>query len=68
MKLGPKLTRLQHELCKEVTLREIQDALFNIDSNKIHGIDGFTTCFSMKVWKIIQVDVQKAIKEVFFRA
>lgn len=40
MKLGPKLTLLQQQkLCKDVTFQEIQDALFNIDSNKTPGMD-----------------------------
>ncbi|GKC56562.1 RNA-directed DNA polymerase, eukaryota, reverse transcriptase zinc-binding domain protein [Tanacetum coccineum] len=52
-------------LCKDVTIQEIEEALKSIDDNKAPGFDGFTTKFFKATWDIIGSDVFEAIKEFF---
>ncbi|GJS68035.1 RNA-directed DNA polymerase, eukaryota, reverse transcriptase zinc-binding domain protein [Tanacetum coccineum] len=49
----------------EVTNEEIKRALFDIDSNKAAGPDGFTSYFFKKAWSIIRKDVCLAVKDFF---
>ncbi|GJY22932.1 RNA-directed DNA polymerase, eukaryota, reverse transcriptase zinc-binding domain protein [Tanacetum coccineum] len=49
----------------EVTHREIKEAMFDIDSAKASGPDGYTSCLFKKAWEVIGKDVCMAIKEFF---
>ncbi|GJV82645.1 RNA-directed DNA polymerase, eukaryota, reverse transcriptase zinc-binding domain protein [Tanacetum coccineum] len=49
----------------EVNDKEIKEAIFDIDSNKAAGRDGYSSCFFKKSWEIVGKDVCKAIKEFF---
>ncbi|GKB28957.1 RNA-directed DNA polymerase, eukaryota, reverse transcriptase zinc-binding domain protein [Tanacetum coccineum] len=49
----------------EISDEEIKEALFDIDSSKNTGPDGFTSCFFKKAWGIIGNDICLAVKEFF---
>ncbi|GKA61125.1 RNA-directed DNA polymerase, eukaryota, reverse transcriptase zinc-binding domain protein [Tanacetum coccineum] len=49
----------------EVTDVEIKEAIFDIDSSKASGPDGYTSCSSKKAWGIIRKEVCLAVKEFF---
>ncbi|GJW60307.1 RNA-directed DNA polymerase, eukaryota, reverse transcriptase zinc-binding domain protein, partial [Tanacetum coccineum] len=49
----------------EVNDKEIKEAIFDIDSDKAAGRDGYSSCFFKKSWEIVGKDVCKAIKEFF---
>lgn len=40
-------------LCAEFTSEDIKCALFDIDKNKAHGIDGYTSGFYKHAWPYI---------------
>ncbi|GKE58210.1 RNA-directed DNA polymerase, eukaryota, reverse transcriptase zinc-binding domain protein [Tanacetum coccineum] len=48
-----------------VTSDEIKEAIFDIDSNKAVGPDGYTSGFFKKVWSIIRKEVCLAIRDFF---
>ncbi|GJZ27198.1 nucleolar protein 56-like protein, partial [Tanacetum coccineum] len=62
-------TKLNHkesmEMIKEATDSEIKNALFDIGDNKAPGLDGYTSTFFKKAWKVVGKDVCMAIKEFF---
>nr|GEU50184.1 hypothetical protein [Tanacetum cinerariifolium] len=61
-----KLTQGEVEsMIKEVTDKEIREAIFDIDNDKAPGPDGFTSNFFKKAWKTVGEDVCRAIKEFF---
>ncbi|KAL2226774.1 UNVERIFIED_CONTAM: hypothetical protein Sindi_2036100 [Sesamum indicum] len=46
---GPKLSsELTEELCREVTAREVKEAIFNINDNKAPNPNGYSSCFFKK--------------------
>ncbi|GKC78429.1 RNA-directed DNA polymerase, eukaryota, reverse transcriptase zinc-binding domain protein, partial [Tanacetum coccineum] len=47
----------------EISDEEIKEALFDIDSSKTAGLDGFTSCFFKKAWGIIGNDICLAVKD-----
>ncbi|GJV90083.1 RNA-directed DNA polymerase, eukaryota, reverse transcriptase zinc-binding domain protein [Tanacetum coccineum] len=49
----------------DVTHKEIKEVMFDIDSNKSLGPDGFTSKFFKKTWNIVGNDVCLAIKDFF---
>ncbi|GKD56770.1 RNA-directed DNA polymerase, eukaryota, reverse transcriptase zinc-binding domain protein, partial [Tanacetum coccineum] len=49
----------------EVSDNEIKDVMFDIDSSKASGPDGYTSCFFKKAWSLIGKDVCMAIREFF---
>ncbi|GKA27785.1 RNA-directed DNA polymerase, eukaryota, reverse transcriptase zinc-binding domain protein [Tanacetum coccineum] len=53
------------EMVREVNNKEIKEAVFDIDSNKVVGPDGYSSCFFKKSWQIVGEDICKAIKELF---
>ncbi|GKB94345.1 RNA-directed DNA polymerase, eukaryota, reverse transcriptase zinc-binding domain protein, partial [Tanacetum coccineum] len=48
-----------------VTDDEIKEAIFDIDSTKAAGPDGYSSCFFKKAWKCIGKDVCEAIRDFF---
>ncbi|GJU46929.1 hypothetical protein Tco_1204195 [Tanacetum coccineum] len=48
-----------------VTSDEIKEAIFDIDSNKAFGPDGYTSGFFKKAWSIIGKEVCLAIRDFF---
>ncbi|GJR98403.1 hypothetical protein Tco_0270577 [Tanacetum coccineum] len=48
-----------------VTDEEIKEAVFDIDSNKASGTDGYTSGFFKKAWHIVGKEVCLAIKDFF---
>ncbi|GJW24118.1 RNA-directed DNA polymerase, eukaryota, reverse transcriptase zinc-binding domain protein [Tanacetum coccineum] len=52
-------------MIKDVTSKEIKDALFDIWDNKAPRPDGYSSVFFKKAWKVIGDDFCKAIKEFF---
>ncbi|GJX60481.1 hypothetical protein Tco_0291871 [Tanacetum coccineum] len=53
------------EMIVEVTDKEIKDAIFDIDSAKDSGLDGYTSCFFKKAYDIIGKEVCAAVREFF---
>nr|GEU62973.1 hypothetical protein [Tanacetum cinerariifolium] len=53
------------DMIKEVSDKEIKEALFDIDSSKAAGPNGYTSCFFKKAWGIIGNDICLAIREFF---
>ncbi|GJZ56099.1 RNA-directed DNA polymerase, eukaryota, reverse transcriptase zinc-binding domain protein [Tanacetum coccineum] len=52
-------------MVREVTNKEIQEAMFGIGDDKASGPDGFTAKFFKKSWDIVGKDVCEAIKDFF---
>nr|GEZ39445.1 hypothetical protein [Tanacetum cinerariifolium] len=52
-------------MVREVTSKEIRDAIFAIGDNKAPGPDGYSALFFKESWNIIASDVTKAVKEFF---
>ncbi|GJZ15926.1 RNA-directed DNA polymerase, eukaryota, reverse transcriptase zinc-binding domain protein [Tanacetum coccineum] len=61
-----KLSQVEAEnmIC-EVSNEEIKNALFDIDSSKAAGPDGFSAGFYKKAWEIIGDELCLAVKEFF---
>nr|GEV95401.1 hypothetical protein [Tanacetum cinerariifolium] len=71
-------TKISHEydlaMIRMITDEEIKDAIFNIDSSKAAGPNGYTSCFFKKAWSCIwknearrcdmKIDIQKAYDTV----
>ncbi|KAL0283048.1 UNVERIFIED_CONTAM: hypothetical protein Sangu_2914400 [Sesamum angustifolium] len=65
---GPKLpTELTLELCRAVTPLEVKQAIFQISDNKAPGIDGYSTGFFKRAWKVVGDQVCTAVMD-FFRS
>ncbi|GJY52457.1 RNA-directed DNA polymerase, eukaryota, reverse transcriptase zinc-binding domain protein [Tanacetum coccineum] len=54
-----------NDMIKDVSDKEIKEALFDIDSSKAAGPDGYSLCIFKKAWNIIGTDVCLAVKEFF---
>ncbi|GJT83821.1 RNA-directed DNA polymerase, eukaryota, reverse transcriptase zinc-binding domain protein [Tanacetum coccineum] len=52
-------------MVREVTDKEIKDAMFGIGDEKAPGPDGFTAKFFKKSWNITGNDICKAVKDFF---
>nr|GEV15528.1 hypothetical protein [Tanacetum cinerariifolium] len=52
-------------MVREVTSKEIRDAIFAMGDNKALGPDGYSALFFKESWNIIASDVTKAVKEFF---
>nr|GEV71134.1 hypothetical protein [Tanacetum cinerariifolium] len=52
-------------MVREVTSKEIRDAIFAMGDNKAPGPDGYSALFFKESWNIIASDVTKAVKEFF---
>ncbi|GJW27110.1 hypothetical protein Tco_0040921 [Tanacetum coccineum] len=52
------------EMISPVTRQEIKAAIFDIEYDKAPGQNGFTSKFYKSTWKVVGVDVCKAIKEL----
>ncbi|GKA91117.1 RNA-directed DNA polymerase, eukaryota, reverse transcriptase zinc-binding domain protein [Tanacetum coccineum] len=53
------------DMIKDVSDKEIKEALFDIDSSKAAKPDGYTSYFFKKAWGIIGSDICLAIREFF---
>nr|GEW11949.1 hypothetical protein [Tanacetum cinerariifolium] len=53
------------KMIKDITDKEIQEAMFDIDNDKASGPDGYTSCFFKKAWNTVGMDVCLAVKEFF---
>ncbi|GJZ49122.1 RNA-directed DNA polymerase, eukaryota, reverse transcriptase zinc-binding domain protein [Tanacetum coccineum] len=53
------------EMIKNVTAKEVKDALFSMGNDKSPGPDGYTACFFKESWDIVAADVTCAIQEFF---
>ncbi|GJW60795.1 zinc knuckle CX2CX4HX4C containing protein [Tanacetum coccineum] len=53
------------DMVREVTNKEIKDAMFSIGDDKSPGPDGFTAAFFKEAWSIIENDVSFAVREFF---
>ncbi|GJW99432.1 RNA-directed DNA polymerase, eukaryota, reverse transcriptase zinc-binding domain protein [Tanacetum coccineum] len=49
----------------EVTDKEIKEVIFDIDPSKASSLDGYTSFFSKKAYKVIRKEVCLIIKELF---
>ncbi|GJS59198.1 RNA-directed DNA polymerase, eukaryota, reverse transcriptase zinc-binding domain protein [Tanacetum coccineum] len=52
-------------MIREVSDKEIKDALFDIDDSKSLGPDGFSAAFFKKSWSVIGANICKAVMEFF---
>ncbi|GJY88017.1 hypothetical protein Tco_0502645 [Tanacetum coccineum] len=52
-------------MIREVSDKEIKEALFSLGDNKAPGPNGYSAAFFKEAWDIISVDVCKAIKKFF---
>ncbi|GJW05972.1 ribonuclease H-like domain-containing protein [Tanacetum coccineum] len=53
------------EMVKEVSDKEIKEAMFDIEDNRAPGPDGFSSVFFKKACNVVGRDVYAAIKEFF---
>ncbi|GJX63173.1 hypothetical protein Tco_0296073 [Tanacetum coccineum] len=53
------------DMVREVTNKEIKDAMFSMGDDKSPGPDGFTAAFFKEAWSIIENDVSFAVREFF---
>nr|GEZ79976.1 hypothetical protein [Tanacetum cinerariifolium] len=61
-----KLTAKEADfMVREVTDKEVKDAMFGIEDDKAPGPDGFTAKFFKKSWDIVGKDVYEAVKDFF---
>nr|GEX18988.1 hypothetical protein [Tanacetum cinerariifolium] len=52
-------------MIKDITDKEIQEAIFDNDNDKALGPDGYTSCFFKKAWNVVGMDVCLVVKEFF---
>nr|GEV05254.1 hypothetical protein [Tanacetum cinerariifolium] len=52
-------------MIKDITDKEIQEAMFDIDNDKAPGPDGYTFCFFKKAWNVVGMDVCLTVKQFF---
>ncbi|XP_022891948.1 uncharacterized protein LOC111406808 [Olea europaea var. sylvestris] len=66
VKNGPLLME-EHasSLIREISYKEIKEALFSIGDEKSSRPDGYTSCFFKKAWNIVGCEFKKAIKDFF---
>ncbi|GJY23016.1 putative reverse transcriptase domain, reverse transcriptase zinc-binding domain protein [Tanacetum coccineum] len=53
------------EMVREVSDKEVKDAMFSMGDDKSPGPDGFTAAFFKEAWSIIGNDVIAAVREFF---
>ncbi|GKA59381.1 RNA-directed DNA polymerase, eukaryota, reverse transcriptase zinc-binding domain protein [Tanacetum coccineum] len=53
------------KMIRDVSDKEIKDAIFDIDDAKAPGPDGFSAAFFKKSWNVIGSDICMAVKEFF---
>ncbi|GJU37562.1 RNA-directed DNA polymerase, eukaryota, reverse transcriptase zinc-binding domain protein [Tanacetum coccineum] len=53
------------ELIKDVSNKEIKEAIFSIEDNKASGPDGYSLKFFKATWSVVGKDICAAIKEFF---
>nr|XP_016444822.1 PREDICTED: uncharacterized protein LOC107770069 [Nicotiana tabacum] len=66
LKNGPTLSVAHKmDLLKKYTEKDVKTAIFEIDSNKSQGPDGYGSGFYNAIWNVIGKDVSEAILEFF---
>ncbi|GJY59697.1 hypothetical protein Tco_0459589 [Tanacetum coccineum] len=53
------------DMIKNVTAKEVKDAIFLMGNDKSPGPDGYTACFFKESWDIVANDVILAVQEFF---
>jgi hypothetical protein len=53
------------QLCKEFTVEEINDALFQVGPLKAPGPDGFPTHFFQRNWEVMKQDITRGVQHFF---
>lgn len=59
------LTEDWYMLCQQVSMKEINEALWNIKDDKSPRLDGYNSYFLKKTWRIVGREVYEAVK-IFF--
>ncbi|GKB09556.1 zinc knuckle CX2CX4HX4C containing protein [Tanacetum coccineum] len=54
------------EMVRDVTDKEIKDALFSIGDDKSPGPDGFSAAFFKEAWIVIGQDIYNAVRELHY--
>lgn len=63
---GPKLNPTQQRLLiAACTAKEVEHALFSMDSNKAHGLDVYNAYFFKRCWPILGKEVIQAVQQFF---
>ncbi|XP_074315283.1 uncharacterized protein LOC141651469 [Silene latifolia] len=63
---GPKISEEDTVgLIQAVSIEEIRDAVFSMDSNSSHGVDGFSAGFFKSAWSIVGGDLCRAVQSFF---
>nr|GEY43989.1 hypothetical protein [Tanacetum cinerariifolium] len=52
-------------MIKDITDKEIKEAMFDIDNDKAPGPNGYTSCFFKKAWNVVGMGICLAMKEFF---
>ena len=65
--VGPQLTYAQAlSLTKPISHEKVVDVLNSIDDTKSPGLDGFSSLFFIKSWRIVKHDILVAVNDFFY--
>ncbi|GJX01649.1 reverse transcriptase zinc-binding domain-containing protein [Tanacetum coccineum] len=63
--LRERRSYIPQDMVREISNKEVKDAIFSIGDDKSPGPDGFTAAFFKEAWNIIANDVYLAVREFF---